>query len=201
MLCPLVREWTTRHRAIDINVLLTYFSSALLDLGKTFFKQTVAIPTWKAINEADKTLAWASILHKPENLLNEQFVNGQLAKMEVKKQVRVIKALNKLSKKYHNLIPRREVPRVDRQPMVRKNVRIKDCMVLIQTLLATRLRGAVHFALDFYLILLSGQRYLKDFEHMRKGIVEMQTINSSRPDDDLELTYRTRITKIGGVVH
>lgn len=55
--------------------------------------------------------------------------------------------------------------------------------------------------MDFYIILLSGQRFLADWKEMEKGLLAMQTLNQNRQPENLELTYFTRIGKTGGNIH
>lgn len=120
------------------------------------------VPTWIDINRADKSIAWLPILERPENLLNERFVDRRLAEMAPKKKLRVTKALNKLARQFKGLIPRRELPEVERRARDRKILRLIDLFAILQTLFATRKRTIVHLALDLYIILLSGQRFLAD---------------------------------------
>ena len=82
--------------------------------------------------------------------------------MAIRKQARVIKALNKLTNTYKGLIKKREVPTVHREHHLRSFVNIRDLLLLIKDLLNSRKKQVVHFGLDLYIILLAGQRYLAD---------------------------------------
>lgn len=66
---------------------------------------------------------------------------------------------------------------MDRQHTIKKKIRILDLFLLLKTLLSTRKKNIVHLALDFYIILLSGQRFLADWKEMEKGLIAMQALN------------------------
>ena len=74
---------------------------------------------------------------------------------------------------FPGLIQRREVPKVKMNPRMRGHVRMKDILLLISTLLSCCRRRVVHFGLDLYLILLSGQRFLADQRVIEEGVKKL----------------------------
>lgn len=86
--------------------------------------------------------------------------------MTASKRLRVIQALNRLAKIYKGLLPRRDLPHVERVQRTRNFVRMRDIILLLKDLFATRRRSVVHLGLDLYIILLAGQRYLADHTKM-----------------------------------
>jgi hypothetical protein len=50
---------------------------------------------------------------------------------------------------------------------------MKDLFNVIYTLMATKKKKIVHFALDFYIIILAGQRFLADSKKLETGIIEL----------------------------
>lgn len=100
--------------------------------------------------------------------------------MATKKQARVIKGLNRLAKQFRGLIPHRQVPKADRCPRKRTIVKIFDLFSLLGTLFAVRKKTVVHFALDLYLILLSGQRFLADWQQIQDGVLAQLAHNKGK---------------------
>lgn len=113
-------------------------------------------------------------------MFNDHFLEEKLKKMNIRQQARMIKTLNKLSKNYKGMIKRREVPTYKRRPIARSFVRIKDLFTVIQVLMMTKKRTVVHFALDMYIILLCGQRYLADHEIIQNGILRLLALNHGK---------------------
>jgi Ni,Fe-hydrogenase III component G len=68
--------------------------------------------------------------------------------MSPNKQVRVVKALNRLAKQFRGMVHKREIPRIRHQPRVRQFVRTRDLIELFQKLLSTRKKRAVHLGID-----------------------------------------------------
>lgn len=95
-------------------------------------------------------------------MFNDRFIDEKIEKMAARKQLRVIRALNKLANSYRGLIKKRELPSIIRQPRIRGHVHIRDIIIMIQQLLNCRRKTTTHFALDLYIVLLSGQRFLAD---------------------------------------
>lgn len=165
ILKPLLKGWTRRHQHVDPTVLVTYLTSAVVDFGTTFTRKDVLVPTWDMINQVDNSINWMTFLEKPENLLNEKFVDLKLTQMTPHRQRKAVRALNKLAKKFKGLVPHRDPPRIAVQThRPRTFVRIRDIMGMLHSLMATRKRRVVHFALDLYAILLAGQRFLADMK-------------------------------------
>jgi len=59
----------------------------------------------------------------------------------------------------------------------------------------TKKRAVIHFALDLYIILLSGQRFMADKLNMQEGLLKLQATNEFREERDLELTYTMFVNK------
>ena len=115
--------------------------------------------------------------------------------MAIRKQAKVIKALNKLTNTYRGLIKKREVPTLRREHHLRSFVNIRDLLLLIKDLLNSRKKQVVDFGLDLYIILLAGQRYLADHKKIENGIREMLVANDGLADEGLQLYFQMIIGK------
>jgi hypothetical protein len=78
ILAPLIKDWLARHEHAAMNVLIANLSAGLVDFGLTFIQKAVVVPTWHAITKADPALNWHVILERPENLLNERFLDEKI---------------------------------------------------------------------------------------------------------------------------
>lgn len=67
--------------------------------------------------------------------------------------------------------------------------------MLIQRLISTQKRKMVHFGLDLYIILLSGQRYLADYEQISLGLKTLLKKNERKETNSLDLTFTMMIGK------
>jgi hypothetical protein len=52
IMAPLIRQWVNNHRHIDVKVLVTYLTSAVMEFGIGFVSKPVITPTWQAIHKA-----------------------------------------------------------------------------------------------------------------------------------------------------
>ena len=79
----------------------------------------------------------------------------------------------------------REIPNVERSMKIRTFVKIKDLFMLLKELLLMQKNIITHFALDIYIIILSGQRFLADHKQIAGGILNLLERNQNRTNDDL----------------
>ena len=108
ILKSMLRQWLRKHRFIDPHILTVHLGSAILDFTSNLLASDIVVPTWSNIQEANSSINWVSILERPENLLNQGFLDKKLATMELNPRIRVTKALNKLArKKYKGLLKER----------------------------------------------------------------------------------------------
>lgn len=119
--------------------------------------------------------------------------------MTLHKQLRVIKALNKLSNKYRGLIKKRDLPTVSRISRLRSLVPIRDILLLLRNIFELRKQRTTHFALDLYLVLLLGQRYQSDRLRIEEGVLKLLNANKDKEDNNLELTFQITIGKTKSV--
>lgn len=112
-----------------------------------------------------------------------------------RKQLRIVRGLNRLATAFPGLIKKREPPTVNRQPRDKSSVKLGDIIMLIKRLLACRKKRTVHLALDLYIILLCSQRYLADREEIKRGVLGLLESNRNRSPDDLILTFPMQIGK------
>lgn len=108
---------------------------------------------------------------KPENLFNNEYIEERLGSIASQKQVaRTIRGLNKLGKVFKGMVKLREVPSVSRAIRARTFVRLKDLFDLLSKMIATGKKKVIHCALDLYIIVLSGQRFLSDQQTIEAGV-------------------------------
>ncbi len=129
-------------------------------------------------------------------MLNDKFINRKLVEMNPSRQKKVVRALNRMAKKFKGLIPKRDPPKIatlTHRP--RTFVSLRDVMGVLHDLLATCKKRMVHFALDLYVILLGGQRFLADFREIERGLKQLVESNRSRQPDNLALSFEMRVGK------
>lgn len=77
--------------------MVAYLTNGLLGFGLDMFQRDVIVPTWSTLNKANKSINWSKLLGKPSNIFNSRLIDKKLAEMTTRKQVTLIRALNKLS--------------------------------------------------------------------------------------------------------
>ena len=99
---------------------------------------------------------------------------GKLDKMvSTRKQLRTVRALNRIASAFPGLVKKREPPKVTRNTREKIYVGISDIISVLRKLFDLRTRRTVHLAIDLYLILISSQRFLADRQRIMVGVLDM----------------------------
>jgi hypothetical protein len=87
------------------------------------------------------------------------------------------------------------MPSIKRNMRLRSFVKISDLLLFIKELLQSQKKKAVHFTIDIYTILLSGQRFSADQKAMKDRMLAMLSRNQAAQNNNLEITYKMIIGK------